>query len=458
MADQRVKAKSLQQKTRTRRWSAAILGFILLVGAVASAFGQDRPDKSVEQGRTPMDDTDLSNEVPQQEVITEKPKRRFPFFDDTKLSAQLRIFYFNRDQFDNSTSEAWTIGGSVSYLSGYLADLLRVGAVVYTSQPLYAPEDRDGTLLLKPGQEGYTVLGQIYGEIKFIEGIFGAVGRKEYNTPYINKNDVRMTPNTFEGVTVYGKTGGKNAPEWRFGGGFISRIKERNSDEFTWMSTDAGASVERGVFLAGANYSWKEFSLGAIDYYSDDVINIAYTETKYGLPLGERNKLRLYAQFSDQRSTGNALLTGQTFSTNQWGVKSDLDLGAAVFTVAYTDTAAGANMRNPWSGYPGYTSVQVQDFNREGESAVMFRASYDFTPHGLKGASAYTLWVHGFGVQPPAFDNDEIDLNLQWTPSKEGSLRGMSFRIRYAYVGQRGGGNPNLNDVRLIMNYDFPRS
>ena len=39
--------------------------------------------------------------------------------------------------------------------------------------------------------------GVLGGEIKFTDRIFGAFGRKEYETPYINKNDTRMTPNTF---------------------------------------------------------------------------------------------------------------------------------------------------------------------------------------------------------------------------------------------------------------------
>jgi hypothetical protein len=33
----------------------------------------------------------------------------------------------------------------------------------------------------------------------------------------------------------------------------------------------------------------------------------------------------------------------------------------------------------------------------------------------------------------------------------------MSFRMRYAHVDQRGGGDPAINDVRIIVNWDFPR-
>ncbi|MFB3076526.1 MAG: hypothetical protein ACE1Y4_00840, partial [Lysobacterales bacterium] len=52
-------------------------------------------------------------------------------------------------------SEAWAMGGSISYRSGWLADLLSVEAEFFTSQPIVAPEDHGGTLLLAPGQESY---------------------------------------------------------------------------------------------------------------------------------------------------------------------------------------------------------------------------------------------------------------------------------------------------------------
>ena len=175
------------------------------------------------------------------------------------------------------------------------------------------------------------------------------------------------------------------------------------------------------------------------------------------MPLPGDAKLKLAAQYSDQRSTGSDLLTGADFSTHQWGAKADLVLGAATLTLAYTDTSSNADIRSPWGSYPGYTSVQVQDFFRAGESAAMVKAAYDFTRHGANGLSAYALWVHGSGVQAPRYNEDEYDFNLQWTPDKAGPLRGLSFRVRYAQIDQRGGGDPSIKDFRVIVNYDFPR-
>jgi len=445
------------------------IGFVaMLLWGSAPALAQEAvsqdgpPPSSVEESVTPMD---KAFEKPPERVrpiekLKDMLKDTTPFLRDTKLDVNLRSYYFYRDKFDNSKSEAWALGGSLSYKSGYLFDHFGVGAAVYTSQPLYAPEDRGGSLLLKSGQDGYTVLGQLYGEIKIVENVFIDLYRKEYNTPYLNKNDNRMTPNTFEGYTLVGKHGGKDgAPELRYGGGYITKIKPRDDDTFISMSEAAGTKkVDRGVALAGLNYSTKEFALGAIDYYSEDIINIFYTEGRYTLPLPDKFGVLFAAQFTEQRSTSDNYLTGSSFCTHQTGLKGEASYGGAVLSLAYTNAAQGANMRSPWSSYPGYTSAQVQDFNRAGEEAFMVKGSYDFSRLGIEGVTFYALWIHGWNAVDPitkasVYDQDEYDFDLQWRP--KGGLKGLWFRLRYAHVDQRDGGNSSIDDFRVIVNYDF---
>jgi hypothetical protein len=424
---------------------------------------QESTPESVDQVVTPIDLT-----------FQEKPTvpRFFPwlkeqlkdtpaFFRDTNLDLNIRSYYFYREKYDNTVSEAWTLGGALSYRSGWFLDHFGIGAVLYTSQPLYAPDDKDGTLLLKTGQEGYTVLGQLYGRIKLFEGNFINIYQYEYNTPYINKNDNRMTPNTFEGYTFTGAYGGKDgAPGFSYGGGYITKIKERNSDRFVWMSQDAGAGVKRGVVLGGGKVSYRGFTFGAIDYYSSDIINIFYTEGNYKLPVTDRLGLLFSAQFTDQRSVGDDLLKGYSFSTNQFGVKAEMSYGGGLLSLGYTNTARGADMQSPWSGYPGYTSVQVQDFNRAGEDAFMAKASYDFKRLGLEGVTAYALFVHGWGRVNPSTkesvaNENEFDADIQWRPQWK-FLKGLWFRVRYANVHQFEGDKNTINDFRVIVNYDFP--
>ena len=125
-----------------------------------------------------------------------------------------------------------------------------------------------------------------------------------------------------------------------------------------------------------------------------------------------------HAQFVQQHSVGDDLLQGDSFSGQQFGLKLDLPVTKALLlTVAVTYAWGDANLRNPWSGYPGYTSVQVQDFNRAGEGAFLLRAGYDFP--WVEGLSAYALGV--FGTTPDLagqYRQNEYDFNLQWAPKK----------------------------------------
>ena len=73
------------------------------------------------------------------------------FWRGTRLAVKPRSYYFDRDR-DIGDSVAWALGGSLEYLSGYWHQRLRVAATLHTSQKLYGPGDKDGTLLLKRGQ------------------------------------------------------------------------------------------------------------------------------------------------------------------------------------------------------------------------------------------------------------------------------------------------------------------
>ncbi len=380
---------------------------------------------------------------------------------DTTISVNLRSFYLNRENFDTSESEAWTVGGSAGFKTGYFADFIALGATNFTSQRLSGPPDKDGTKLLQTGQRSYDVLGEVYVNLRLTDQITGVAGRRAFDTPFINTQDSLMTPNTFQVYAVQGEIGDTDARTLRFGAGYVDRIKERNSDVFIPMSEAAGtpAGVDRGVYVAGAVFKTGQLSVGAIDYYSQDVINIAYSEIKYAIPVANRLRLRFAGQYTDQRSVGSNLLTGKTFATDQYGLKAELAIGTALLTVGRTINAkgtssgpgSGTDIRSPWGSYPGYTKVQVEDFNRAGEDATLLRAAYDFPR--ITGLSLYALWVHGSRPDDAEqYAQSEYDFDVEWT-AQRGSLKGLDLRARYAHIAQAGSNDQHENELRLILNY-----
>jgi hypothetical protein len=177
------------------------------------------------------------------------------------------------------------------------------------------------------------------------------------------------------------------------------------------------------VATAGLLFSQGPFSIGAIDYYSDDILNIFYAEAKGVFHLTKELGLLFAAQYTDQRSVGEDLLKGFDFRTNQFGIKGEMSYRKAILTLGYTIADKGADLQSPWGVHPGYTSVQVQDFNRAGENALLGKLSYDFSSLGLTGVTAYALWVHGWNRVDPVTNasvkqEDEYDFDLQWRQIK----------------------------------------
>ena len=415
------------------------------------------PPATVEETVSPMEMSFLERLKPPPitDWLKQKLKDMPPFIRDTDLNVQLRTFYFFQEDLDRSYKEAWAAGGWLEYSSGWLCDLLGVSATVYTSQPLFAPDDRDGTKLLARGQEGYTVLGQLYGRIKLYERNEFRFFRQTYDNPYINRYDSRMTPNTFEGYTVRGAFGDDKAgPGVQYVAGYVPKIKLRDSDEFVYMSEAAGATARRGTGMGGARFNYGPSSIAAIEYYTPDILNIFYAEAKHVWKVTDDLGFYFGTQFSHQQSLGDKLLTGDSFYAYQIGFLGEVGYRNGILSLAYTMDGSGADLRSPWSSYPGWTSVMIRDFNRAGEQALLIKGSYDWK-RLLPGLSTYVLYVMGDGRKDPATgkglrDERELDADVQYRFAR-GFLEGCSLRVRYASLWEEGG--RTVQQVRVTLNF-----
>lgn len=386
-----------------------------------------------------------------------------PFFSDASLVLKPRNYYFYRDNFDRSRNQAYAMGGSVAFESGWFMDRVKLGGEFFTSQKLYGPLDRDGTDLLAKGQRHYNVLGQAYGILKLAELHKVSVFRQEYDLPFVNKNDSRMTPNTFEGYSVQGRFDRKGKrPRVEYIGGYIAKIKQRNADAFISMAEAAGAGngVERGTLMAGVRVAPTEnLALGAIDFFTPDVLNIFYVEGSYKREITKELSLRLKGQFTDQRSVGSDLLTGSSFETHVGGAELSASYRSAVLRAAFSVTSDGADIMSPFGTYPGYLGLMQSDFDSAGETAWLLGLSFDFKRVGLDGLSAFASFASGRGIVDPGTrmslpDEREIDVTVDYK-LPEGRFRGFWVRLRGAYLDEAGMDDWS-REYRIILNYEIP--
>lgn len=380
------------------------------------------------------------------------------FFRDTRLTFKPRMYYFGRDNnlpdASDDHDESWTVGGSLDYQSGWWRDLVSIGAEVFTSQKLYGPLDRDGALLLRKRQNEYTVVGRAYADLKY-DNYAATLFRQYLDTPYMNKQENRMTPITFEAYKLVGRY------RWiQFALAYVDKIKRRNSSTFISLAEAAGAPEgrDRGAITAGARLTPSDdISVGAINYTIPDVFNIAYAEANYTWPVTDQLGLKLQTQFTDQRDVGGDKLIG-AFDTQVVSSQAALSYKNIIFRSAFSTVSSEDAIRTPFGTYPGYLSLMDKDFNRAGETAWLLGFSYDFKRF-ITGLRMDFNYAHGFSARDPATgealpDESEVDVTIDYR-IQSGWLRGFWIRLRNGYVDfDRKGGS--INDTRLIINYELP--
>jgi hypothetical protein len=388
------------------------------------------------------------------------------FFRDLELNLGLRTFYFNRENGGGSFSEAWALGGSLEFKSGWLLDVFRIGAAGYFSEPAYAPSDRDGTGLLGPGQTGIEVLGEAYAQLRYETYALLTGYRQRVDQGFVNPQDNRMIPNTFEGATVTGTLG-----PVEYDVGYLTAMKTRSSDTFVNMARAAGVTTgeNRGLLLTSVAFAparlpgirppLEGLNVYLGNYYVPDVFNTVYFNPDFKVPLNDDWRLHVGLQFTDQRSTGRGLLG--SFST--WNVGALAEVGWRGFSVLAAMSATGpdAGLRVPYGAWPGYLALIVTDFDRANEKAWEVGVSYDWgksTIDALRIPGLTTAILYAEGTDARDVVNNvalpkrrEGDLSISWQPP---SVPGLRVRFLNAYVAERGG--RVLPEFRIIVDMELP--
>jgi hypothetical protein len=243
-----------------------------------------------------------------------------------------------------------------------------------------------------------------------------------------------------------------------YGLGYLDKIKLRNDNDFISLSEAAGVEGSgHGMFYGGVRISPLEnIHLGAINYYVEDTINIAYAELDYLHSFNDDLAIRVRAQFSHQQSVGDDDLTGSSFDT--WVLGGRLALSYHHFTLSagFTTTDSKMEIQNPFGSYPGFVSLMRRNFNRAGEDAWQVGLAYHFEKLGLDGLSAFANYAEGYGARDSetreSLPNErEFNITVDYKPNM-GFLGGFWLRLRGAVVET----DQTSTDLRVIFNHALP--
>ncbi|MBK7791587.1 MAG: outer membrane porin, OprD family [Betaproteobacteria bacterium] len=363
----------------------------------------------------------------------------------------LRTYYFDSESTSGKPTEAWALGGWLGLRTPWWGDFFQAGANYYLSGKLYGPEGKGGTRLLTSDQDSIYVLGEAFAAFRFA-GQKVTAYRQLIDRPFINPNDSRMIPNTFEAYTLSGA-----ADDVSYLGGYITKAKLRDTESFVWMSNVAGGTGDQaGVAFAGM--TWKFGQGGSVrldEQYAVDVFNTFYADVRYPIPLDDKTSLALGAQYYPQTSVGADQIG--SFSTWGAGLQAVVNHGPFGGQLSYTQTGTGYSTQNPFGSHPSYHSIQQVDFNSAGEKSWGIRANVDFASLGAPGLTAYVFYVAGTGrlangTGAPLPDRNETDVRVDYAFAKGTLLEGLSATFRYSWLHEDGAAQTGTQ-LRAYLNY-----
>lgn len=330
---------------------------------------------------------------------------------------------------------------------------MKLGGTAFTSQKLYADADKADTGLLQPGHSSYGGISEVRISLNVDRFAFQG-GRYFVNMPYINKSDIRMIPQSFQGMHgVYQSTNG-----WSVGIGNLTHIKDRTSTGFDPLYAKAGLNENHSVTAVASIYRPSEGNLAGFYFiHAPEYMDTLYAELSKRFWSNEKGYVELSGQYTHQQSTGKAL-DGE-FDADHYGVRLTWERQMVTLSTAYTYYSNTGYIRSPWGSIPGYSSVMVKDFNRPGEKTWLVGCSFKLDRWWGPGFEINAKYLHGetpdrgLNLSP---DQEEVDLSLTYTPPM---LSDLSLRLRHAWIRQKdsslGDDGENLKDLRIILNYTF---
>lgn len=393
---------------------------------------------------------------------------RAAFFEDATVTFHLRSYLFDMTHNGASNPAAWALGGWAGYQTGWIDDILQFGVVGYTAQPLWAPEDREGSLLLSPVQGGISTLGQAYAALRYDDQVL-TLYRQSVNQPEVNPNDNRMIPNTFEGASLAG-----GIDEWSYYAGYLTRMKTRGSENFINIAKVPGVDQDEAMYLGGLAFSAGEsFEAQTSLYVVPNLLASSYTDATWRHGDAEGNHVSLSAQFMFQSGIGDELMTGPGFQSLMSGILGKVTHGGLTLTAGYTANGSDEAWQYPYGNWPGYTNMVIGLFARAEEQAVLLGASHDMASLGLDGLTLGVAAAFDTHVAQGLAKWTEYDFSASYSLSSLKNvpdwLAPLSFSGDYAILLSKNVGpdtdvTDNIpvrldsNELRLIMNYEIQLS
>jgi len=353
------------------------------------------------------------------------------------VDGYLRGTYQAHDVKGDRTYKDDALGGKL-HINTAKVDGVSLGVSFYTSNSIINSENRGLVSLRGESHKSYTLLGEAYLKAESKRSLF-KIGRQELDTPFADRDDIGMIPNTFE-AAIFETKEIENTTIFLGQLQKMAGVDAKEIDRFTKINGSKNMQV-LGVTYEGIS------SLTLAGWYYNlkgaEVDKIAYLEATYEKEL-EQITYQLALQYANEsyRNQPNAKVYGGLVSI------TDNRVGVSL-TTAYTK-AKDNSAFSGFGGGPLFSNSEYLILDNAGEDgdALWIGVEYDASNVGLEGL---TLGLGEIMLKDKAFKKStEFDCVVGYEVSSELEVHLIASKLKAVNVGE-----DDAKHLRIFANYNF---
>ncbi len=385
-------------------------------------------------------------------------------FDDVftqgEVSGHIRLAHVRQNNDATTTPDTYgtAIGGEIKYESAKYYNT-SIGLSLFVSQNItpLSGDFNTGKLNLDffdGDGSSLTYFGEAY--IDYYYNNFDLrIGRQKLDTPFNDRDDIRMVPNTFEAVTLgYG-----GIKDFVFVSGYITAWagydSGQNISKFKDIPGTIGATGETGkyaVFFGVMNKSFENVELQAWYYGFDKQTDLEYIEATYEVSLNSDIGISLAGQYAHYHERSSSMIEGDVYG----GVTGVTYKGIGI-SFAYNDVITPGNQTIiiGYGGGPYYTSMEEMTIDSiDDASAYVVGMEIDLSQTVLQNLGFSYAFGRFDGTNAAApVEYEEHDIIFSYIASDK-----LDFEASYALVDDKknsGSNDAGYKRTLLRLNYAF---
>lgn len=412
---------------------------------------------------------------PNEEINSQHYSNIRDFLSQSDINGNIRSYYFVKDYsiINVSNQRSFSLGGKLNILTAPFLGGCKLGATLYTAQPLGLNHSYNSGVVDKSLPAiSLTTLGQSY--IQYTNhGVIARLGNQLIKTPWVNEADSRMIPATYQGFfTSIDNEQGKNI--WSIQMMRLVRFKGRPVKNFSRSnlynnSFDIGIPINKllgthdnGLWALGLRFKDDTFKAQGWSYRFNDYANLNYVDLNYE---SSNELLRFFkpivgTQLVYQNSSGDDLIAAVgagKVGTMALGALVGIKIIDAQITYGYnsirkrSDGFNNGGIVSPYTANyvsdPLYTSSMIAGLiEKAAGTAYKISGLFNFFNEQCRLGLSYAK----YSTSPFILNTNETDIDFTYLPSP--FCKNLSLRYR---LGLQNGDtvNQKLAYHRLMFEY-----